>query len=255
MKATLFILFFSSVQFLAQETKPRLFVGIYESGNRGICGDYDFVKEEVADYAEFVIRRKQFYETNKKNSYAMFIDNNEAIVIYRYESKISGWNCNSNVVSYKRAKTIEECQKLLSDQMAKNPKDFTTQPKTLFTWLGKPGKSEYVADYGGLKGKFIATDLATKSIILAQLTNTTKDQLAYVQLTTDDGKKHFELLDPGSTLTKKFDTETLEVKVVYKKNDKPKEPFNLIDFVKGHIRDRVTKKGKVITGTVFGPRG
>lgn len=255
MKALLLTLLFSSLQLLAQDTKPRLFIGIYESAKRGICSDYAYVQEEIADYAEFAIKRKQFYEVYKTNARTHFVDNNEAIMIYQYEKKMSGWNCNSNVVTFKTGKTLEDCQRMLSDDLLKNASEFATKPKILFTWLGKPGKSEYLADYGGLTGKYIAADFATKSIVVAQLSNKTKDQLAYVQLTTDDGKKHFELLDPGSTLTKKFDTETLEVSVVYKKNDKPKEPFNLIDFVKGHIRDRVTKKGKVITGTVFGPRG
>lgn len=255
MKALLLILLFSSLQLLAQDTKPRLFIGIYESGKDGFCSSYDFTKDQIEQYAEYGIKRKQFLETHTKNAQTTLVENDEAVIIYRYEKKYADWKCKSKIVTYKKGKSIEECQRQLSDQQEKNPSDFATKPEILFTWQGKVNQSEYAADYGGLKGKFIAADLATKSIILAQLTNATKDQIAYVQLITDGGKKHFELLDPGSTLTKKFDTETLEVSVVYKKNDKPKEPFNLIDFVKGHIRDRVTKKGKVITGTVFGPRG
>ena len=255
MKSLLFIFLFSSLQSLAQQTKPRLFVGIYETAKRGICSDYAYVKEEIADYAEFAIKRKEFYETYKTNSKTLFVDNNEAVIIYEYDKKISGWNCNSKVVSYKTGKTIEDCQKLLADQLAKNPSDFTTTPKMVFSWLGKPSSSEYIADYGGLTGKFIAADLAPKSIILAQLKNTTKDQLAYVQLTTDDGKIHFEFLDPGITLTKKYDTETLEISVVYQKNNKPKQPFSIIDFVKGHVKDYVTKKKGVVGGTVIGIRG
>ena len=254
MKALLLILLFFSLQLLAQDTKPRLFIGIYESAKNGFCSSYEFTKDEIEQYAEYGIKRKQFLETHTKNAQTTLVENNEAVIIYRYDKKYADWKCTSKVVSYKKGKSIESCQKELSDQQEKNPTHFATKPEILFTWQGNTNKTEYAADYGGLKGKFIAADLPTKSIILAKLTNATKDQLAYVQLITDDGKKHFESLDPGATLTKKFDTETLEVSVVYKKNDKPKEPFNLIDFVKGHIRDRVTKKGKVITGTVFGAR-
>ena len=118
----------------AQETK-KLFVGIYEN-KRGICGDYDFINMEVTTYAEFNTRRTQFKEAYK-NSSALLVESHEAIIIFAYEKKMDGWNCKSDVRSYITAKSVEDCNKLLADKVAKNPKDFTTPPKIIFTWQGK----------------------------------------------------------------------------------------------------------------------
>lgn len=253
----LFVLFFG-INLLAQEAKPCLFIGIYENNKRGICGDYEFVHEEIANYADFAIKRTAFYEAHKTNSKTVFIDVNEAIIIYDYEKKISGWNCNSNVISYKTGKSIADCNKLLTDQLANNPSDFTTQPKTVFTWQGKnKNTTEYTKDFGGLKGKFTAANTATKSLILTQLSNTTKDKIAYV-LIKSDSKETVEYIDPGVTLTKKFDAKTVEINVIYLDSKKPKPAFNAIDFIKNKVRETVTNENGKIKSTsssVTGVRG
>lgn len=75
---------------------------------------------------------------NKKIDYKTVLSETE---FTKFSKKIAGWNCKSNVVSYITAKSIEDCNKLLADKLAKDPEDFTTPPKIIFTW-GKIKKSE-----------------------------------------------------------------------------------------------------------------
>ena len=137
MKVLLFILLFLSLQLLSQETKPLLFVGIYETATEGFCGKDVLIKDEMVGYSEYAIKRKQFLETHIKNSRTLLVENNEAIIIYQYDKKIPGWNCASKVISYKRGKTVQDCQKMLSDNLEKNPSDFATKPEIILTWHGK----------------------------------------------------------------------------------------------------------------------
>jgi len=132
---------------------------------------------------------------------------------------MAGWNCNSNVISIKTSKSVEDCFKQFADHQAKYPKDFTTQPKIIFTWQGKGNRiATYSEDFGGLNGKFTSGNTATKAIIMAQLTNKTKDQLAYVVLKTDSGVETGEYIYPGDSFTKKYDTKNLDIKVIYLDN-------------------------------------
>ena len=256
--ASILLILFFGINLFAQEAKKCLFIGIYEKTKRGICSDYEFVHEEIVDYADFAIKRTAFYEAHKTNSKTVFVDTNEAIIIYAYEKKISGWNCNSNVISYKTGKSMADCNKLLTDQLANNPSDFTTQPKTVFTWQGKnKNKTEYTKDFGGLKGKFTAANTATKSLILTQLTNTTKDKIAYVLIKADN-KESVEYIDPGVTLTKKFDGKNLEINVIYLDSHKPKPAFNAIDFIKNKVRETIiNENGKIKSSSIgsIGVRG
>lgn len=108
----------------AQETKPCQFIGIYEKSNRGICVDYELVKQEINDYPDYNIKRTQFLEAHKsKSPNTRFIDKNENVIVYQYEKKIACWNCTSNVISAKIGKSLEVCNKQLAKQHAENPKD------------------------------------------------------------------------------------------------------------------------------------
>lgn len=169
---------FMCLNIFAQELKPCLFIGLYDENKRGICSDRAMEQESVSDYAEYVVKKEQFTEKHKtQKPTTKFIDKDVAVIIYRYEKEIVGWQCNSKVISIKTGKTIESCNQQLADQLAKSPKDFTTPPQTFFTWQGKglagtdntkakvntkeyeglPGTEntktiENTKDYGGLPG-------------------------------------------------------------------------------------------------------
>jgi hypothetical protein len=257
---TLGIFLFCTTLF-AQEAKPCLFIGTFEKNKRGICGDYELVHEEVADYAEFVIKRIAFQKEHSTLSpNTKFIHANESVIAYQYEKKISGWGCNSTVISTKTGKSIEECNKQLTDHLAKNPKDFTTPPKTIFSWQGKNNVTAvYTKDFGGLTGKFTATNTGSKSFVVAQLSNNTAEMIAYVLLKTDSGAETVEYINPGATLTKKYYTKNLELKVVYLDRKKPKPTVDFIKAMKNQVRETlINENGKIRpmpTPTTTGVRG
>lgn len=247
------ILFFFCITIFAQEAKPCLFIGTYEINKRGICGDYELVHEEVMDYADFVIKRIKFIEEHKTQSPSTkFVDKNESVIAYKYEKKISGWGCNSNVISTKIGKTIEECNKQLADQLAKSPKDFTTQPNIFFTWQGiGKSKAQYTTDFGGLNGTFTSGNTASKTIIVAQLKNNLKDKIAYIYFKTDSGAETVEYVNPGELFTKSYNTKNLDIKVIYLDKSKPKPTVEIIQKTKNWIGERVTNKEEAIKGVVL----
>lgn len=247
------ISFLLCLTIFAQEAKPCLFIGTYEINKRGICGDFELVHEQVMDYADFVIKRAKFIEEHKTQSpNTKFIDKNESVIAYQYEKKISGWGCNSNVISTKIGKSIEDCNKQLADKLAKYPKDFTTQPKIIFTWQGVGNsKAQYTTDFGGLNGTFTSGNTPTKAIIVAQLTNSLKDKIAYAYIKTDNGLETVEYINPGATLTKKYDTKNLEIKVIYLDKSKPKPTVDMIQKTKNWIGKKITNKEEAIKGVVL----
>jgi len=252
-KSPILVFLFISFLSFAQEVKPCLFIGTYEINKRGICGDYEMVHEQVMDYADFVIKRIQFQEEHKTQSpNTKFIDKNESVIAYQYEKKISGWGCNSDVISTKTGKSIEDCNQQLADQMAKYPKDFTTQPKIIFTWQGT-GKSiaQYTTDFGGLKGTFTSANTATKTIIVAQLKNNLQDKIAYIYLKTDSGAETVEYINPGATFTNRYVTKNLEIKVIYLDKSKPKPTVDMIQKMKDWVGERITNKEEAIKGVVL----
>ena len=232
----------------AQQAKPCQFIGLYDKNKRGICSDRAMISEEVKDYAEYMLKRATFIELHKKeNPNTRFITEKESVIVYEYEKKISGWNCNSRVISIKTGQSINDCNKQLADQLTKYPNDFTTQPKTIFTWQGKAlSGSEYSKDYGGLTGKFITANTGTRNIIVAKFTNRTADKLATVLLRTDDGKMWVEYVYPGNTLTKKYDAKKLEVQTLYQDDKTPKPSSGVIDFVKGLAREALENEDGVL---------
>ncbi|MCU7619180.1 hypothetical protein NZ698_18530 [Chryseobacterium sp. PBS4-4] len=259
MKSIVLPILFLFCSRLPGQEKSGLLIGIYEKAKRGICSDYGYETQEVQDYADFVIKKTEFQKKHINTSRIAFVENKESVLIYRYEKKISGWNCSSDVVSFKTGKSMEECQKQLSDQLAKNPGDFTTDPKTLYSWSGKAeDRSVYTKDFGGIKASMLSADTKTKSIILAKFKNTTINQTAYIQVITDQNVEFQEIVEPGITLTKKYDAKTMEVSILYQKSNLPKKPFNPVGFVKSKLREKFTNgKNKIESKsmTAVGIRG
>lgn len=241
MKKLIFAIFLMLVylNIFAQEVKPCLFIGLYDEQKRGICSDRAMIQEPVQNYDEYKQKSEQFKEAHKtQKPTTKFISEKEAVIAYKYEKEIVGWKCNSKVISIRTGKTIEDCNKQLDEQLVKYPKDFTTQPTSIFTWQGKGVSSnEYTKDYGGLKGRFITANTSTKNIIVAQLTNQTTDKLATVLLRTDEGKMMVEYIYPGSIFTKKYDSKKLEVQILYQDYKSPKPSYNVIEFMKGKARE------------------
>ncbi|WP_310378126.1 hypothetical protein [Flavobacterium sp.] len=240
----------------AQETKQYLFIGTFEKNKRGICSDYELVHEEIKDYADYNIKRIQFQEEHKSQSpNTRLIDKSENVIAYQYEKKIAGCDCNSNVISTKTSKSIEDCYKQFAEHQAKYPKDFTTQPKIIFTWQGKGDRiATYSEDFGGLSGKFSAGNTATKTIIVAQLTNNTTDKLACVTLKIDDDTETMEYIHPSNTFSKKYDTKKLDVKVIYLDNN-VKPTAEVLTKIKNNVRKLIINENGTFKTKIIGSIG
>ena len=246
---------------LAQDKKPCHFIGLYYSNNKGVCSDLAMEHEDVADMAAYIAKRSAFiaaHEKQKPQTY--FVENNETVVTYEYVKHLGGWNCDYNVISVKKGKTLEECQQKIADQLAKNPSDFKTQPNATFTWKGNGNyKSEFTKDFGGLSGKFLSVN-KNGSLIVAQLTNNTTNKRAMVILRTEDGKMTREYVEPGITFTKKYNGKTLEIQVDYEDFTTQEPPFRTVEFLKNKLREKVINdRGEIkmekADPAVFGIRG
>ena len=245
----------------AQDVQPCQFIGLYASNKKGVCSDRAMMNEGVADNAAYYVKRKTFMTDHEKDHpQTYFVAANEAVIAYEYEKRIAGWGCNAKVISIKKGKSLEDCNKQLADHLAKAPNDFATPPNTIFTWQGKglsagikskPG--EYTKDYGGLAGKFISGNTATKDIIVAQLTNKTKDKRANVLLRTDDGKMTMEYVYPGNTLTKNYNSKKIEIQVQYEDYNAPKPADRVYEFFKGKAWEVLTIVNGEITVRKWDP--
>ncbi len=232
----------------AQDVSPCQFIGIYDIDKKGVCSNRAMKTEGVADNAEYYVKRTAFNNDHQKeHPQTYFVAANEAIIVYEYETRIAGWGCNAKVISKKIGKTLEDCNKQLADHLAKAPNDFATPPNTIFTWQGKglsagikSKANEYTKDYGGLAARFISGNTATKDIIVAQLTNKTKDKRANVLLRTDDGKITMEYVYPGSTITKNYNSKKIEIQVQYEDYKAPKPADGVYEFFKSRAWEILT---------------
>jgi hypothetical protein len=255
------ILFLLCLNLFAQDKKPCHFIGLYDSNGKGVCSDRAMEHEDVADMTAYYTKRTEFMNAhNKQNPQTYFIDIKETVVTYEYQKHVGGWNCDIKVISVKKGKSLEECQQIIADQLAKNPSDFKTQPTATFTWKGNGDyKSEFTKDFGGLSGKFLSAN-KNAPLIVAQLTNNTTNKRAMVILRTDDGKMTREYVEPGITFTKKYNGKTLEIQVEYEDFTTQKPPFRTVEFLKNKLREKVINdRGEIkmekADPAVFGIRG
>ena len=244
----------------AQEVKPCLFIGRYDKIKRGIiCSDRAYVQKGVNDIVEYEQIKKQFREEHKMdNPSTDFVSSKQCVIVYEFQQKISGWDCNPLAYNLKTGLTIESCEKELVAYVAKYPKEFKTQPKIIFTWQGKgeTQKQTITEDFGGVAGKFYLVDKPNEgALVVAQLSNKTTDKLATILLQTADGKMIVEYLNPGETLTKKYDTKKLEIQVIYQDSKTPKPELNVIKFVKDQARKQVTNENGKLKSTKIGSIG
>ena len=242
-------LIFVCSNIFAQDVQTCQFIGLYASNKKGVCSDRAMMNEGVADNAAYYVKRKTFMTDHEKDHpQTYFIAANEAVIAYEYEKRIAGWGCNAKVISIKKGKSLEDCNKQLADHLAKAPNDFATPPNTIFTWQGKglsagktAGKSEYSKDYGGLNAKFTSGNTATKDIIVAQFTNNTKDKRAIV-LIRNGGSDSVQYIYPGSTLSLNYKTKQLDIQVLYEDDKSPEPSRGIINTVKDKVWDRLSNE-------------
>jgi len=216
------------------------------------------VHEEIEDYFDYIIKSKAFNEQHKtQNPNTRFIGPEECVMAYRYEKEIAGWKCSSGIIGIKTGKTLEDCNKQLTDQLVKYPKDFTTGPNTQFTWQGKgKNKSEYTKDFGGISGKFISVKSNSgKDLIVAKFRNKLKDKTAIVVLQTDAGMMTEEYVKPSEFFSKSFDTKKLEIQIIYQDFDSPSPVSKLKEFIKDTFKELIINDKGIIKSSKIGAIG
>ena len=238
---------------IAQDAKPNMFIGRYDKVKKGVCSDRGFVQEQILDYTEYEQRRKMFFEEHKTdNPAAEFVSNKECVIVYEYKKRIAGWNCSPTIIGFKKGPTIENCKEQLASQQAKYPNDFTTSPNYVFTWSGAGDMQKQIIteDFGGMVAKFTLIDKPTgDDFVVAQLSNKT-NKTAIVLYRMLDGKVITEYLKPGVTLTKKYDSKSMDIQVLYQDVNRPEPAASWVDFAKDQVRKRLTlENGSMKIGT------
>lgn len=236
---------------LAQDTKSWLFIGRYNTTHKGFCSERGWVKEEIADIQEYKLKSAQFWKEHEKDEpNTEFVTPKECVIVYEYQAYRSGWGCSPKIIGLRKGSTIESCNKELADYVAKNPRDFTTQPKIVYTRQAKQGnqRQTITEDFGGVTGKFYVLENPGGGESLACfLTNNTKDTLATVVIETPDGKKEIKHLAPGATWQKKIDTKKYKIGASYQDSKEPIPEFNSVEFGKKAAKQFIilNENGKV----------
>ncbi len=126
------------------ETKSNtaLFIGTYNIEKKGICSSKVYIMENVKDKTEYETKRIAFKESHKNDESfctgTRFVSDKECVVIYKYQQRISGWNCSPTVYSIKVGKTLEYCTDEMNVYFEKYPKEFTSAPEIVFSRCNTP---------------------------------------------------------------------------------------------------------------------
>lgn len=216
--------FFTISTAAAQNEKPCLLILTYDSPEKPwICRDNAYLQENVKDINEYLIRRKELYDKYKNNDpTVVFVASDESVILFEWEKQMAGWGCKKKVISIRKDKSIEACEKQMSKNVLDNPSNYLTTPKNIFSWQGKIGpRKEFTKDFDGVNGKFfIVNNDKTGDFIVAKLTNTRDNLTALAIVRTADGSIFYEDLPPTATLTKKYNSKTIDIQVIYRTDDK-----------------------------------
>ena len=227
----------------AQEEKPCLLIARYNTETSFMCSPRAWISEGVDDYQEYALKNKQFLEDHKKSNPSVeFVSAKECVIVYEFKANRAGFNCQPMVQGLIKAATLEKCEDQLRILIGKNPRDYASPPSIVFRWCGNglatSQKKTITTDYGGVSGKFtLIKKPSGGDFFVAQLTNNTKDKIATVLIRTDTGDLIIEELAPGNILTKKYDIKTIEIKVIYRNSNEPKQSFDFIKVMKENTHE------------------
>lgn len=245
MKTTILntIAILSFLNLFAQEEAPCLLIGRYNTDKSFMCSPRKWVSEGVNDRAEYLLKSKHFKETRKtSNPSTEFVSAKECVIIYEYNRKRSGFDCQPLVQGIIKGTSIENCETQFKTLLAKNSSEYATPPNIVFSWCGKglatSQKKSVMTDYGGVNAKYtLVKKPSGGDFFVAQFTNNTTDKLATVLIATDTGDLIERELAPGSTLTEKFEIKKLEIQVLYRKLNEPKPSYDIIQWMKEKVHD------------------
>jgi hypothetical protein len=250
----LFLFWFTSLLSFAQELEKNcLLVAIFEkkeTGKSWMCRDYTYLTENVSDYEEYEVLSKE-YRSKYGDLYLSikFVSANEHCKIYEYQKEISGWDCTKKVLGIVVADSEQKCTEAMNKRYNDNKKDYKTAPSVAFNWSGNgkvPEKAKKFSVNGLETILRVSKDQSKKDFIFAEFINNTKDQVALIAITDEQGKTEYLELQPGK-LQKRFDLKTIQIDVKYKNYTEPTLPWGEYGFnvVKDYIKQIAIEHGKV----------
>jgi len=99
----------------AQETKPCLFIGYYDTA-KGYCADRISIREEIEDLAEFKVRSQQFKAEHIGFSpFSEYVTEKQCVIICEFTTNRSAFKCLPKGRKAFKANTIEDCRKLMEE--------------------------------------------------------------------------------------------------------------------------------------------
>lgn len=130
----------------AQETKPFLFIGRYNT-NKTNCSNQGWVHKEVKDRQEYELERLQYREEHKADVGMTYptdcVSEKECVIVYEVTRINGAFNCTQTFINYIKGFSIENCKEQLAARVAESPKDYPTQPKIIFSRESKAPVIKY----------------------------------------------------------------------------------------------------------------
>jgi len=115
----------------AQETKPCLFIGHYQSA-KADCSDRILVREEINNKASYELRKKEFYEAhNGYSPYSDFVSEKNCVIICEFKTR-SVFNCSPTGFKAFIALTIEGCRKKMEQDIILYEKNRSVKPTPVY---------------------------------------------------------------------------------------------------------------------------
>lgn len=196
------ILAVAAVLSVAAQAEEYGFLGFYDYKPPGEkCSSRAFETKPMASLADFKALEKAFKTAHPDPIHTIChpLKPDEATIVYEYRKKIEAFNCVVTVISHITASSVEQANELLRKRVEKEPKQFFTAPRVVFTWAGSPSrKSIYEEDYAGVRIRFTTGKTSSGTVVHAQGRNTNGTQAVLVELQAG-GKTHRFLLAPGDS--------------------------------------------------------
>lgn len=106
---------------------------ITESGKNWICRDHALIQEKISDKLAFNKRRKEILQQYPGlQTTVRLINPDEAVAVYEYEKKESGWNCSKKIITVRVGKNLDSCKKIMEKDVLNRPKQYSSSPKIVF---------------------------------------------------------------------------------------------------------------------------
>jgi hypothetical protein len=244
----LFIIFLLSNHAFANEF---MMLGIYKtpSSKGHYCANAEMLQLPLKTRNDYNPAQKKFYaDYNGRSPMAHLLQPDKATVVYSYQSTVSGFNCDVQVLKVIQANDVEAAEKIMNTTVKQSPNAFRTAPKPVLTWKGSEYKSTVTSNHDGIEFTYTTWKTANKTQgIVVKGKNNNKDKAATVLIQHQGGDWNITL-QPGQSFTSNFKGEKINVATELVAPTTENKPLDdqAINWLKEKIREEVTTKGNGI---------